>query len=243
LPTAIEAGIQHRIPLHPLIRHLQIAAEAGPDRCRPARNDGDNRWQPLPRRMSSSINVQSALTKPVVSAGLLHQNSPTALVEPYLGNAEAGTNVMSERFTETLRAANEPGWSLSVEHRFVKGLFARQGLEHLWLRTADQPDERGSGDAAGAQTDHAGGVDREFSCSRTSPTATTLDDKQVPNTSSILCGDRGVEILLAPLRSAIHQAADPSDAGRWPLPQIFVIACTSASARRATMSRLRTHRT
>jgi thiaminase/transcriptional activator TenA len=33
-------------------------------------------------------------------------------------------NVMSERFTETLRAANEPGWSLSVEHRFIKELFS-----------------------------------------------------------------------------------------------------------------------
>ena len=31
---------------------------------------------------------------------------------------------MSERFTETLRAANEPGWSRAVEHRFVKELFA-----------------------------------------------------------------------------------------------------------------------
>src|SRR5215470_2778529 len=30
---------------------------------------------------------------------------------------------MSERFTETLRAANEPGWSRAVEHRFVKELF------------------------------------------------------------------------------------------------------------------------
>ena len=31
---------------------------------------------------------------------------------------------MSERFTETLRAANEPGWSHAVGHRFVKELFA-----------------------------------------------------------------------------------------------------------------------
>ena len=30
---------------------------------------------------------------------------------------------MSERFTETLRAASEPGWSCAVEHRFVKELF------------------------------------------------------------------------------------------------------------------------
>jgi thiaminase/transcriptional activator TenA len=30
---------------------------------------------------------------------------------------------MSERFTETLRAASEPGWSRAVEHRFVKELF------------------------------------------------------------------------------------------------------------------------
>ena len=31
---------------------------------------------------------------------------------------------MSERFTETLRAASEPGWSDAVEHRFVEELFA-----------------------------------------------------------------------------------------------------------------------
>jgi thiaminase/transcriptional activator TenA len=31
---------------------------------------------------------------------------------------------MSQRFTETLRAASEPGWSHAVGHRFVKELFA-----------------------------------------------------------------------------------------------------------------------
>jgi thiaminase/transcriptional activator TenA len=31
---------------------------------------------------------------------------------------------MPERFTETLRAASEPGWSRAVEHRFVKELFS-----------------------------------------------------------------------------------------------------------------------
>src|SRR6266404_5090821 len=34
-----------------------------------------------------------------------------------------GTNIMSERFTETLRAASEPGWSHAVGHRFVKEVF------------------------------------------------------------------------------------------------------------------------
>jgi len=34
-----------------------------------------------------------------------------------------GTNIMSERFTEILRAASEPGWSDAVGHRFVKELF------------------------------------------------------------------------------------------------------------------------
>jgi thiaminase len=29
---------------------------------------------------------------------------------------------MSERFTETLRAASEPGWSRAVGHRFVEEL-------------------------------------------------------------------------------------------------------------------------
>jgi thiaminase len=33
-------------------------------------------------------------------------------------------NHMSERFTETLRAASEPGWSQAVGHRFVKELFS-----------------------------------------------------------------------------------------------------------------------
>jgi len=36
----------------------------------------------------------------------------------------AGTHIMPERFTETLRAASEPGWSDAVGHRFVKELFA-----------------------------------------------------------------------------------------------------------------------
>jgi hypothetical protein len=31
-----------------------------------------------------------------------------------------GTNIMSEHFTETRRAASEPGWSRAVGHRFVK---------------------------------------------------------------------------------------------------------------------------
>ena len=35
-----------------------------------------------------------------------------------------GTNIMPERFTETLRAASEHGWSRAVGHRFVKELFA-----------------------------------------------------------------------------------------------------------------------
>jgi hypothetical protein len=30
---------------------------------------------------------------------------------------------MPERFTETLRAVTEPGWSHAVGHRFVKELF------------------------------------------------------------------------------------------------------------------------
>src|SRR6266446_3026000 len=34
-----------------------------------------------------------------------------------------GTNIKSKRFTETLRAASEPGWSHAVGHRFVKELF------------------------------------------------------------------------------------------------------------------------
>src|SRR5712691_11260286 len=33
------------------------------------------------------------------------------------------TNIMSEPFTETLRAASEPGWAHAVGHRFVKELF------------------------------------------------------------------------------------------------------------------------
>jgi thiaminase/transcriptional activator TenA len=38
--------------------------------------------------------------------------------------SSAGTNIMSERFTVTVRAAGEPGWSHAVGHRFVKELFA-----------------------------------------------------------------------------------------------------------------------
>jgi thiaminase/transcriptional activator TenA len=35
-----------------------------------------------------------------------------------------GTSIMSERFTETLRAASEPDWSHAVGHLFVEELFA-----------------------------------------------------------------------------------------------------------------------
>jgi thiaminase (transcriptional activator TenA) len=35
-----------------------------------------------------------------------------------------GGNIMTEGFTETLRAASEPVWSQAVRHRFVKELFA-----------------------------------------------------------------------------------------------------------------------
>jgi thiaminase/transcriptional activator TenA len=38
--------------------------------------------------------------------------------------AQLGAATMPERFTETLRAANEPGWSQAVGHRFVNELFA-----------------------------------------------------------------------------------------------------------------------
>jgi thiaminase (transcriptional activator TenA) len=38
--------------------------------------------------------------------------------------SQMGANVMPERFTETLRAASEPGWSQAVGHRFVNELFA-----------------------------------------------------------------------------------------------------------------------
>ena len=34
-----------------------------------------------------------------------------------------GDHTMPERFTETLRAASEPGWSHAVGHRFVTELF------------------------------------------------------------------------------------------------------------------------
>src|SRR5215471_4848930 len=37
--------------------------------------------------------------------------------------SSAGANIMPERFSETLRAASEPGWSQAVGHRFVKELF------------------------------------------------------------------------------------------------------------------------
>jgi thiaminase (transcriptional activator TenA) len=35
-----------------------------------------------------------------------------------------GSDIMSERFTETLRATSEPAWSDAVGHRFVRELFA-----------------------------------------------------------------------------------------------------------------------
>jgi thiaminase/transcriptional activator TenA len=41
---------------------------------------------------------------------------------------------MSERFTETLRAGSEPGWSHAVGHRFVKELFAGAVLDRVMAR-------------------------------------------------------------------------------------------------------------
>ena len=38
--------------------------------------------------------------------------------------SQTEANSMPERFTETLRAASEPGWSHATGHRFVKELFA-----------------------------------------------------------------------------------------------------------------------
>jgi thiaminase len=38
--------------------------------------------------------------------------------------SQVGKSIMSERFTETLRAASEPDWSNAVGHRFVEELFA-----------------------------------------------------------------------------------------------------------------------
>ena len=40
------------------------------------------------------------------------------------GAARKGSNIMSQRFTETLRAASDPSWSQAVGHRFVEELFA-----------------------------------------------------------------------------------------------------------------------
>jgi len=39
-----------------------------------------------------------------------------------LNSNSTGTNVMPERFTETLRAASEPAWSHAVQHQFVQQL-------------------------------------------------------------------------------------------------------------------------
>jgi thiaminase (transcriptional activator TenA) len=41
---------------------------------------------------------------------------------------------MPERFTETLRAASEPGWSHAVGHRFVEELFARSMPDAVMAR-------------------------------------------------------------------------------------------------------------
>src|ERR1700737_1735005 len=41
---------------------------------------------------------------------------------------------MSERFTETLRAASEPGWSHAMGHRFVKELFTGAVLDVVMTR-------------------------------------------------------------------------------------------------------------
>jgi thiaminase/transcriptional activator TenA len=38
--------------------------------------------------------------------------------------SQVRNNSMADRFSETLRAASEPGWSNAVGHRFVKELFA-----------------------------------------------------------------------------------------------------------------------
>jgi thiaminase/transcriptional activator TenA len=47
-----------------------------------------------------------------------------------------GKNIMSERSTETLRAASEPGWSHAVGHSFVKELCAGAVPDHVWPQQA-----------------------------------------------------------------------------------------------------------
>ena len=56
---------------------------------------------------------------------------------------------MPERFTETLRAASEAGWSHAVQHRFVNELFAGAVPDavmarYLNLGLAFSPDIAGS---------------------------------------------------------------------------------------------------
>jgi thiaminase (transcriptional activator TenA) len=46
----------------------------------------------------------------------------SGLARPQRFEAAADADIMSGRFTETLRAASEPGWSHAVGHRFVKEL-------------------------------------------------------------------------------------------------------------------------
>jgi thiaminase (transcriptional activator TenA) len=45
-----------------------------------------------------------------------------------------GANIMPERFSETLRAASEPGWSHAVGHRFVKELFTGAAPDAVMAR-------------------------------------------------------------------------------------------------------------
>jgi NAD(P)-dependent dehydrogenase (short-subunit alcohol dehydrogenase family) len=46
-----------------------------------------------------------------------------------------GTSIMSERFTEALRAASEPDWSHAVGHHFVEELFAGAVPDALTVQT------------------------------------------------------------------------------------------------------------
>ena len=54
-----------------------------------------------------------------------HQEVPLASSNRYpIDRTFVATNIMSERFSETLRTASEPGWAHAVGHRFVKELLA-----------------------------------------------------------------------------------------------------------------------
>ena len=88
---------------------------------------------------------------------------------------------MPERFTETMRAASEAGWSHAVQHRFVNELFAGAVPDAVMARYPNLKSPSRAASQRYAQVidimlnvGRASGTDRRYGADSTAKTASRL---------------------------------------------------------------------